>query len=270
MSAGLNVKSGARGSAHSGIPLPHSLPTSSPKTESRRRGSDLPRLTPTHSPSLGPRGSSTQGPCSQASPRGHLLLKRTGALSAQSSPLGQRRAPHLKDTLDKGTTALAPACQTHDGNRNTFTNQNQNGRLRLPLQFRRRAAGGRGAGGAETQGHPLRVSNCNLQLPPVGSGVRGRSESASQSDEEMGSAEDGSPSSAPAVLPLPSMVFATPAAAQTLDQELHSPRVNMATVAPFSYRQGPQQAPPTLTTALSSFQKRFTDRRALLIGLRVT
>lgn len=257
MSAGLNVKSGPRGAASSGIPLPHSLLTSSPKTEPRRRGSDLPRLTPkhtpthspTHSPSFRPRGSSTQGPRPQASPKGQLLHKRTGALPAPEaslSPLAQRRAPltppHLKDTLDVGTMALAPAGLTHDGNRNTFTNQNQNASLRLPLHCRRGTGGGKVGGGGESHGHPLQVNNSNLQLPPIrsgcGHGVRGQSESASQSDEEMGSAEDSSPTSTPAVLPLPSIMVAPPAAEQTVDQELHSPRVNMATVAPFSYRQG--------------------------------
>lgn len=253
MSARLNVKSGSCGTASSGIPLPHSLLTSSPKTELRRWGSDLPRPapkdtpthTPTHSPSLRPRRSSTAGPCPQASPGNHLLLKGTGALrapqasfSAHSSPLAQRRAPmtapHFKDTLDD--------------NSNTFKNENQNASLHVPLQFRRRVRGRRLEGGGESRGHLLQVNNSNLQLPSVrscfGSTVKGQSGSASQSDEEMGSAEDSSPTSTPTVLPLPAVVFAMPAVEQAVDQELHSPRVNMATVAPFSYRQGSTQARP--------------------------
>lgn len=284
MSGGINVKSAPRAPASSGIPLPHSLLTSSPKAEARRRGSELPRPTsqtpkhtpthtPTHSPSLSPRRTSIPGPRAQnltrdAPPKGHLF-KRTGALpapqvsrSAYSSPLTQRRLlpPHSKDTLDLGKTPLAPSYFPHDGNcnRNTFTNKNQTcdtSNLRPPPLLFRRAENSNASEDVSQRGapenHPVPLNNSNLRPLPVqnsySDATRGQSESASQSDEEMDSPEDSSPISSPGVVPLPPIVFTLPKmAVSTLDEstvkeaactETHSPKVNMATVAPFSYRQ---------------------------------
>lgn len=165
MSGGVNVKSVPRGPPSSGIPLPRSLLPSSPKTEPRRRASDLPKPskqtpkhtpanTPAHSPSLCPRNSSIPGPSSTDALRDACLksqlFQRTGALpipqvsrSAYSSPLTQRRVhlPHSKDTLDLGKSQILSQLP-QDGNRNrsTFANENQAygaGNLRPPLSFSR-------------------------------------------------------------------------------------------------------------------------------------
>lgn len=75
--------------------------------------------------------------------------------------------------------------------------------------------------------------------------IRGHCDSTSQSDEEMETPEDSSPASSPGILPLPPISFSVPVMSKAaLDQsykeaasiETHTPRVNMATVAPFSYR----------------------------------
>lgn len=149
--------------------------------------------------------------------------------------------PHSKDTLDVGAKPLAAACFTLDSNRNTFANQNRTTSLCPPPHFRRGGGEVGEGGGTNAQGQPLQEHNSNLPAPAVHSGcsrgVRGRSDSTSHSDEEMGSAEDSSPASSPAPLPLPPTVLDTLASDQSADQGLHSPRVNMATVAPFSYRQ---------------------------------
>ncbi|CAK6951518.1 neuron navigator 1-like [Scomber scombrus] len=301
MSGGVNVKSAPRPPPPSGIPLPRSLLPSSPKTDTRRRASDLPRPltqtpkqtpthtpthTPLHSPSPCPRSSSIPGPSS----KDHLrdvslksqLLQRTGGLpapqasrSAYSSPRTQRRIPpaHSKDTLDLGKPG---PCETpthfpHDSNRNrsTFTNKNQAwgaSNPRPPLQFRRGDNSNSASpavlevkSGKEEEppeNHPTQsamLSNDNLWRPPAQTSsmhaIRGRSESNSQSDEEMGTPEDSSPASSPGVLPLPPLTFTMPVmckmATDEQDQSLQkeaaftetlTPRVNMATVAPFSYR----------------------------------
>ncbi|XP_073326934.1 neuron navigator 1-like [Pagrus major] len=293
MSGGVNVKSAPRGPSSSGIPLPHSLLPSSPKVDTRRRASDLPRPstqtpkhtptnTPTHSPSLCPRSSSIPGPPSRDSTKDpglkSQLFKRTGALpapqvsrSAYSSPLTQRRVPppHSKDTLDLGKSTLphVPSQFPHDGNhnRNTFTNKNQawgTSNLRPPLQFRR-GDNSNAVSEATREVIPQReeeshqaqstVSN-NGNLHPSSAltsyrhAIRGHCDSTSQSDEEMETPEDSSPASSPGVLALPPISFSVPvmskAAVDTQDQsykeaasiETHTPRVNMATVAPFSYR----------------------------------
>lgn len=173
MSGGVNVKSAPRAPPASGIPLPHSLLPSSPKADTRRRASDLPRPsthtpkhtpthtpthTPIHSPLLCPRSSSIPGPSSRDPKRDagfkSQLFQRMGTLpapqvsrSAYSSPLTQRRVappPHSKDTLDLGKPAQPhiPSQFPHDGNRNrnTLANNNQtwgSSNLRPPLQFRR-------------------------------------------------------------------------------------------------------------------------------------
>nr|XP_033484535.1 neuron navigator 1-like isoform X5 [Epinephelus lanceolatus]XP_033484536.1 neuron navigator 1-like isoform X5 [Epinephelus lanceolatus] len=245
-----------------------------------------PTHTPRHSPLLCPRGSSIPGPSSRDPKRDvglkSQLFHRTGALpapqvsrSAYSSPLTQRRvpSPHSKDTLDLGkpTSPLIPSLFPHDSNRNrnTLTNKNQTwgaSNLRPPLQFR----GGDNSNTVSQatsevvpqreeeppENHPARTTmsnNGNLRscLPQTSyeQAIRGRSDSTSQSDEEMGTPEDSSPACSPCPLPLPPLTFTMPVmskvAVDTLDQSLdeeaasteaHTPRVNMATVAPFSYR----------------------------------
>ncbi|XP_076598272.1 neuron navigator 1 isoform X3 [Chaetodon auriga] len=294
MSGGVNVKAAPRAPPSSGIPLPHSMLPSSPKADTRRRTSDLPRPstqtpkhtpthTPTHSPSLCPRSSSIPGPSSRDPTRDPSLkgqlFKRTGALpapqvsrSAYSSPLTQRRMPppHSKDTLDLGKPA-PPHVPSHDGNRNrnTFINKNQTwgtSNLRPPLQFRRgdnsntvsqatREVVPQGEeeppGNHPDQSTMLNNSNLCPSLAPTNykHAFRGCSGSTSQSDEEMGTPEDSSPASSPGPLPLPPISFTMPVMSkvavdmqdQSLDKEAafteaHTPRVNMATVAPFSYR----------------------------------
>ncbi|XP_044065649.1 neuron navigator 1-like isoform X3 [Siniperca chuatsi] len=297
MSGGVNVKSAPGAPPSSGIPLPHSLLPSSPKADTRRRATDLPRPstqtpkdtpthTPTHSPSLCPRSSSIPGPSTRDPTRypglKSQLCKRMGALpapqvsrSAYSSPLTQRRVlpPHSKDTLDLGKPAPPhiPSQFPHDGNRNrnTFTNKNQTwgtSNLHPPLQFRRgdnsntvfQAASEVMPQRAEEppENHPAQSTMLNsgnlcpsLAQMSYEHAIRGRSDSTSQSDEEMGTPEDCSPASSPDPLSLPPIIFTVPVMSkvavdmqnQSLDMEAastetHTPRVNMATVAPFSYR----------------------------------
>ncbi|XP_031700297.1 neuron navigator 1 isoform X3 [Anarrhichthys ocellatus] len=309
MSGGVNVKSAPRAPLSSGIPLPHSLLPSSPKTDTRRRASDLPRpstQTPKHTPTHSPTHTPMQSPllCPRSSRMLELrgqskdpkrdaglksqLFQRMGALpapqvsrSAYSSPLTERRVlqPHSKDTLDLGKPSPShiPAQLSHDGNRNrnTLTNKNQTwgtSNLRPPLQFRRRdnsRTGSQATSELMTQRekeppehHPAQspMSNNGYLHPSLAQmsyehAIRGRSDSTSQSDEEMGSPEDSSPASSPCPLPLPPITFTTPimskvavhTLAQSLDKEAastetHAPRVNMATVAPFSYRLHAQES----------------------------
>lgn len=296
MSGGVNVKSAPRAPALSGIPLPHSLLPSSPKAETRRRPSDLPRpstqtpkYTPTHtptdSPSLCLRSSSIPGPSTQDPTRNpglkSQLFKWTRVLpapqvsrSAYSSPITQRRVPlpHSKDTLDLVKPQHLPSQFLHDGdrNRNTFTNKNQTCRTSKPhppLQFRRgvnsntvchatsEVMSQREEEVPETppaQSPTLNNSNLcpSLAQTSYKDAISGCSDSTSQSDEEMGTPEDNSPASSPCPMPLPPIVFTVPVmskvAVDMLDQSLNkeatstetqAPRINMATVAPFSYRQ---------------------------------
>ncbi|KAA8591020.1 hypothetical protein FQN60_001963 [Etheostoma spectabile] len=236
-----------------------------------------PTHTPRHSPLLCPRTSSIPGPSSRAPKRDtglkSHLFQRMGALpapqvsrSAYSSPITQRRVPmpHSKDTLDLGKPA-PPHVRTqfpHDGNRNrnTLTNKNQTwgtSNLRPPLQFRK----GDNSNSVfmpqqeeePPENHPAQSTmpnNVNLRPSFAQMSyehtIRGRSDSTSQSDEEMGTPEDSSPAYSPCPLPLPPITFSMPVmskvAVNMLDQSLdkesterHIPRVNMATVAPFSY-----------------------------------
>ncbi|TKS77640.1 hypothetical protein D9C73_011731 [Collichthys lucidus] len=297
MSGGVNVKSAPRAPPSSGIPLPHSLLPSSPKTDTRRRASDLPRPstqtpkhtpthTPTQSPLLCPRSTSIPGPSSKDSTRDpslkNLLFKGTGALhspqvsrSAYSSPLTQRRvpSPHSKDTLDLGKPSRPHVLTQfpHDGNRNkpTLTNKNQtwgSSNLRPPLQFRRgdnsntvSPATSEAMQQREEQhleNHPSQSTTLNnsnrrpsLAHMSYQHAIKGRSGSTSQSDEEMGTPEDSSPAILTLVpLSLPPITFTMPVMSKvavdmqdhSLDKEAmptetHTPRVNMATVAPFSY-----------------------------------
>lgn len=282
MSGGTEVKSVSRPPAMSGIPVPHSLLPSSPKPDTRRRASDLPKpatqthkyaqQTPMHSSSLCLRSSSILGPPPRDIMRDpsqkNLLHQRTGALpaprvsrSAYSSPLVQRRVPlpHSKDTLDLGKLVLLND-PTHDTNRNTLINKNQACRLspRQPLQFKRgensnasRHTLREEAPQREKETLPTVPNNSNLPQPALArkDAIKSRSDSTSQSDEDMGTPEGNSPALSPCPLPLPPVTFTatlmSKIAADVRDQsiekedlspETHAPRVNMATVAPFSYR----------------------------------
>lgn len=271
MSGGVNVKPAPRASS-SGIPLPHSLLPSSPKADPRRRtanphrtSSQIPKVTPTHtplhSPSPGQRTSSIPAFFSREHNLKSQLFQRTGALpvpqtsrSAYSSPITQRRItpPHSKDTLDLGKPPYTLS-QTHfeqNGNRGTFINKNQTTgatNLHPQLLFRR----GLNSNTASSEGAPIRVRDSNLQAfqgqrkPSYDAALKDRSESLSQSDEEMRTPEDGSPASSPTPLPLPPMDFSVkslPTSATKQDQYQQKEetsvdtKVNMATVAPFSFR----------------------------------
>nr|XP_040050420.1 neuron navigator 1-like isoform X5 [Gasterosteus aculeatus aculeatus] len=248
---------------------------------SRQTPTRSPAHTPRHSPSLCPRSSSVAGR-SSADPRRDSglrspLLQRMGALpvppgsrSAHSSPLTQRKVPqpYSKDTLDLGrpNTSHIPSQHPHDGNhnRNTPANNNQTcgtSNLRPPLQFRRRDNSCSSELMTQREKEPpdyppaQSPTSNNVFLRPsldrMGNehAIRVRGDSASQSDEEMGSPEDSSPASSPCPLLPPPITFNMPMmseiAVDTLDRSLdkeaasaatHTPRVNMATVAPFSYR----------------------------------
>nr|XP_019951487.1 PREDICTED: uncharacterized protein LOC109635034 [Paralichthys olivaceus] len=250
-----------------------------------RPSSQTPKYTPTHtptqSPSLCPRNSSIPGPSSRDMLKDanlkSQLFQRTGnrtsplvSRSAYSSPLTQRRPPppHSKDTLDLGKPAL-PQTSTqlpHNGNhnRNSFSNKNQAwGASNLcPRQqfstgdnYNSKTATEtmpRGENPPENQSaHSTMLNNGNLRPPLTQTSyehaIKCRSNSMSQSDEEMGTSEDSSPASSPGPLPLPPIMFTLPGTLkkdvdtqeQNLDKDAAStetPRVNMATVAPFSYR----------------------------------
>lgn len=241
-----------------------------------------PAHTPAHSPSLCPRNSSIAGASSTDFLRDACLksqfFQRTGAVpvpqvsrSAYSSPLTPRRVPlpHSKDTLDlrRSTPAQIPLHLPQDGNRNRsiFANKNQTygaNNLRPPLNFSRgnnsntlTQAMSDAIQGREEEppkNHPpqsIIMSNCNIRPTLIQSShkraIRDRSDSGSQSDEEMGTPEDRSPASSPLPLPLPSVTFSMPLSSKEgvdmQDQEVtstgaHTPRVNMAAVAPFSHR----------------------------------
>nr|XP_054601924.1 neuron navigator 1 isoform X7 [Nothobranchius furzeri] len=275
MSGGVNVKSAPLGSSSSGIPVPLSLLPSSPKAAPRLWAHDHPRPstrtlkhtpthTPTHSPLLHPR--SIPGPSSRENLRDaaqrNQLFQRTGAgrvpqvsRSEYSSPLTRRREPpppHSKDTLDLGKPSASHIHSQFDGNcnRNTIANNNQAwgaSNLRPNLHFRREGDSNNTVHEV-SQVTPTRVSppeNLLLATSMVNNGnvcpsaaplgrkhnIKGRSGSTSQSDEEMGTPEDSSTVSSPD----PLNKFTMPAL-PTADAQNPIPRVNMATVAPFSYR----------------------------------
>ncbi|XP_045911285.1 neuron navigator 1-like isoform X2 [Micropterus dolomieu] len=240
-----------------------------------------PTHTPTHSPLLCPRSSSIPGPSSRDPTRDpglkSQLFKRMGALptpqvsrSAYSSPSTQRRVlpPHSKDTLDLGkpTPPHMPSQFPHDGNRNrnAFTNKNQTwgtSNLRPPPQYRRGDNSNALSQAMDEvmprreeeppENHPAQaavLNNGNLR-PSFAQmryehEIRGRSDSTSQSDEEMGTPEDSSPASSPGTLSVPPIIFTVPVMSkvavvpdsEAASTETHAPKVNMATVAPFSYR----------------------------------
>lgn len=241
-----------------------------------RTSTKTPRHTPTHSPLLLPRNCNIPGPSSREHLRDvgqkHQPFQRTGAFnvprisrSAYSSPLTQRReaSPHSKDTLDlrKAVAAHIPSQFLHDKNRNrsTFTNNNQAwgaNNLRPNLRFR----GGENSNSTTqkmneappmrravdpTGNHLLessRVNNGNIRPNNVQSAckhtIRGHSGSTSQSDEEMGTSEDSSLASSPDALPLISLNMPVMSGVEDHKESIDTPvpRINMATVAPFSYR----------------------------------
>lgn len=276
MSGVVHVKTLPCKPSSSGIPLPNSLLPSSPRSDPRRRACNLPKPsmhTPTHTPSqsplLNPRNSTNSGLSPRTHPRGSAqksqLFQRKAALpvsqvsrSAYSSPLTHRRAPpHSKDSLDLGkqTPAYIPSQFLHDGNCNTsdLINKNQTlgpNTLPLPLHLKREnnfiPLVQEGKGKDAQAKHPpwsSTVNNGNIQ--PSGSKprqpIRGRSDSSSQSDEEMESPEDCSPLSLPDPLimcsaPIMSSVHSLDHSLQREEAEAQGARVNMATVAPFSFR----------------------------------
>ncbi|KAG8002654.1 Neuron navigator 1 [Nibea albiflora] len=173
--------------------------------------------------------------------------------------------------LGKPSRPHVPSQFPHDGNRNktTFANKNQtwgSSNLRPALQFRRgdnsntlSQATSEATQQREEQhpeNHPSQsatLSNSNLRPSLVHMSyqpaIKGRSGSTSQSDEEMGTPEDSSPASSPGPLSLPPITFTMPVMSkvavdmqdhsldkEAMSTETHTPRVNMATVAPFSYR----------------------------------
>ncbi|XP_068610075.1 neuron navigator 1-like [Brachionichthys hirsutus] len=200
--------------------------------------------------------------------------------SAYSSPLNQRRElpPHSKDTLDlrKATPPHVRSQLPHDGNRNssTISNNNQawrNSNLHSTGQFRR-GHSPKPASHATAEVAPQREEESPANRPAhSGTGSNrnlhscvtktshkrcfsSRSGSTSQSDEEMGTPED-SPAPSPGPLPLPlirlTMSLMSNMAVKRQDHildkesastEAHTPAVNMATVAPFRYRQQVQES----------------------------
>ncbi|XP_037129681.1 neuron navigator 1-like isoform X3 [Syngnathus acus] len=263
MSGGVNVRSTLRNHPTSGIPRA-SLPTSH-KTEG---SSNLPRSstptskrkithTPTQSPLLCPRSaskSSRRDVPTNAGLKPPLLHQAGGRNSSSSynSPLTQRRVPppHI---LDRGKPTQIHTDFSLDGNcnRNEGSNGNQTTSLRPPLQFSRgeRSAPGElndvvpGKEQEPPKMDPARScisKNGNVYQAPTRAihqePVRGLSDSAAQSDEEMGTPEDSSPASSSS---LPLLPPAMPVSLDTPDPKEPAPsetRVNMAAVAPFSFR----------------------------------
>lgn len=244
MSGGVNVKSAPRGSLPSGIPLPRSLLLSSPKVDPRHRTrighqtlTQTPRTTPTHSVSLSPKNSSSPAPLPSH--------------SSYCGPLNQCQAPAPSEQ-DIAALPKMVKQPSIDGNhnRNTFTNQNHKW---IPQTHRSREDPAREGGPAENHPDYSELSNyTNLRpsLSPLNckNVKKGRVSSTSQSDEEMGgTSDDSSPiySPRPPLLPTP-ITFKLPEilkmyGTQNPEQgvesvETHPPKVNMATVAPFSYR----------------------------------
>ncbi|KAM9751816.1 neuron navigator 1 isoform 4-T5 [Menidia menidia] len=246
--------------------------THTPKQTPSHTPTHSPLLCPRNSSVPGP---STGDNLRGTGVKSHLYQRRgalpvpQGSRSAYSSPMTERRVPppHSKDTLDLGKPATAhiSAQFPHSGNRNknTFTNKNQDwgpGNQRPSLQFRR----GNYSNNAPQEvndvtpvrGEPVNhephstmMNNGNIcpsvDLSSYKHSIRSQSDSTSQSDEEMGTPEDTSPASSPDPLPLPLFTFskAVMPTVNTKDYGVHEettdthiPRVNMATVAPFSHR----------------------------------
>ncbi|XP_040927566.1 neuron navigator 1-like isoform X2 [Betta splendens] len=143
----------------------------------------------------------------------------------------------------------------HHSNRNTVSNNNHtwgSGNRRPPLQLRGtstlpQVAKEDAEGGEEerpgAQAARSSTVNSNLQPRPTQrsreDAAGRRSGSTSQSDEEMETPEDGSPASSPGPAPMPPITFS---ADGRREKEAHAQRVNMAAVAPFSFRLRLQEA----------------------------
>lgn len=190
---------------------------------------------------------------------------------AYNSPLTQRRVPlpHSKDSLDLGKLTQIQTDFSLDGNcnRNLCTNQNQTWgptSLRPPLQLSRGehstfrvindAVPGSGEEALKLDPAQSCISdNGNNYQPPTqtihqdsvtGVSVSGVGDCAAQSDEEMGTPEDPSPASSSSLPLLPPGMPAMPVKCkrsletqkEPATSETQAPRVNMAAVAPFSFR----------------------------------
>ncbi|KAM8830446.1 LOW QUALITY PROTEIN: neuron navigator 1 [Synchiropus picturatus] len=238
MSGGTNVKSALRPPAAPGAPLRCSLLPCSPKADLRHRSVDRTlSQAPTRTPSPQSSSSRILTIKDQRRELKTQVRQRSGGLpvlqssrSAYSSPITPRRvpSPHSKDTLDlaRPSTSLTP-----DGNHNTraFTNKNQAWRasnLRPPTQMRR----GHNVQHPQKEPEPqlAQVDNSNLFVPHANTAAvdRCHSGSNSQSDEEMGTPECSPPCSP----------HTHSVANHMTSREPHTPRVNMATVAPFSFK----------------------------------
>nr|XP_061835727.1 uncharacterized protein LOC133618913 [Nerophis lumbriciformis] len=202
-------------------------------------------------------------------------LHRTGDInahqissSAYNSPLIQRRVPppQSKDTLDlvKPTHPRIDVSLDSNCNRNPCTNRNQSlttSNLRLPLQFRRVD---HFSSNVLSYVVPVREeeapkidtdesNNGNIYEPHTQNcdqpTISGPCDSTTQSDEEMGTPEEPSGASSTSLPLLPPGMLAMPLMSKRpvgmLDEglqnepetsEIQGPRVNMAAVAPFSFR----------------------------------
>ncbi|XP_061645828.1 neuron navigator 1-like isoform X3 [Phyllopteryx taeniolatus] len=195
-----------------------------------------------------------------------LRARRTSS-SACNSPLTQRRVPppHSKETLDPEKPTQIDADFSLDGNcnRNPCTNTNQTwgtSNLRPSLQLRRgehstsRVIHDVVPRKAEEAPkiHPAQSSianNGNVYQPPAPirhrEAIGALSDCGAPSDEEMGTPEDSSPPSSSSLPLLPPGMLALSATRRPPHRglqteparvETRAPRVNMATVAPFSFR----------------------------------
>ncbi|KAM9785796.1 neuron navigator 1-like [Neosynchiropus ocellatus] len=237
MSGGTDVKSALRPPAAPGAPLSCSLLPSSPKSDLRHRSVDRTLTQTPSSPRLQSCSSRLPTFRDQRRELKARVLHRSGGLpvlqtsrSAYSSPITPRRvpSPHSKDTLDLRRPSNSQTC---DGNHNTraLTNKNQAWRasnLRPPTQLRRGDTVQRPQKDPDPQ--LAQVDNSNLFLPHANTAAVDRSHSGSnsQSDEEMGT-PDCSPPCSP---------YTHSSANHMTSKEPHTPRVNMATVAPFSFK----------------------------------
>nr|XP_057939829.1 neuron navigator 1-like isoform X2 [Doryrhamphus excisus] len=262
MSGEVNVRSALHPPPQSGIPLPRTLLTASPKRDRHHRTGDLPRTSthsskhiPTTSPSCCPWNTSLhKPPCGDLvadvglkPPLPHYTDARQMSSSAYNSPLTHRRVspPHSKDPPDLGKPTNRDFSLDGNCNRNPCTNTNQawsTSNLRSPLQFRRPDS----SRSEPPKTEPFKSSNGNMYLPLAQSTpqrtIRGLNDSTVQSDEEMETPEEPSQASSTSLPLLPPGMLAMPVMCirpeglqkESESSETQSPRVNM--VAPFSFR----------------------------------
>ncbi|XP_077369715.1 neuron navigator 1 isoform X2 [Festucalex cinctus] len=244
--------------------LPRALTPTSKRT---------PTHTPAQSPLLCPRSSSLRKSSRRDLPtnvglKSPLVHQPGGQQACRSSslaynsPLTQRRVPppHSKDILDLGKTSQIPTDFSLDGNcnRNLCTNRNQTS-LHPPLQF---SKGEHSTSRlindvvSEREEEAPKIdpsqscisNNGNIYQPPTQilhqEAISGPGDCAAQSDEEMGTPEDSSPASSTSLPLLPPGMPALPATCtpsldmqkEPVPSEMQALRVNMAAVAPFSFR----------------------------------